>query len=78
MRFTEDALIEVYTNLGWDMVNDDIVVEVGGVATSGINQPEDANPKWAKQFGTTTYQNDAFIVIKNRTRSPFVPSKPNE
>ena len=78
MRFTEEALIEAYTNLGWDMVNDDIVVEVGGVATSGINQPEDANPKWAKQFGTTTYQNDAFIVIKNRTRSPFVPSKPNE
>ena len=78
MRFTEDALIEAYTNLGWDMTNDDIVVEVGGVSTSGINQPEDANPKWAKQFGTTTYQNDAFIVIKNRTRSPFVPSKPNE
>lgn len=62
-------------DLGWG-ANDDIVVEVGGVATSGIQQPEGANPKWAKQYGTKTYQNDAFIVIKNRSRSPVVPSQP--
>jgi len=78
VKFTEDALIQAYTNLGWDMVNDDIHVEIGGVATSGIHQPEDANPKWAKQFGTITYQHDAFIVIKNKTRSPVIYSKPNE
>jgi len=56
---------------------DEIVVEIGGVAFSGINQTEGANPKWAKPFGTVSYQNDAFIVIKNKSRSPVVPSQPN-
>ena len=55
---------------------DEIVVEIGGAITSGIRQPEDANPKWAKQLGTVTYQNDAFIVIKNKSRNPVIPSKP--
>jgi hypothetical protein len=57
--------------------DDNIVVEIGGVAFSGIQQTESANPKWAKPFGTVSYQNDAFIVIKNKTRSPIVPSQPN-
>jgi hypothetical protein len=74
---TEDSLIKAMSVLGWDTASDDIVIEIGGVATSGIKQPPDANPKWAKQFGTTTYQSDAFIVIKNKTRTPFEPSKPN-
>jgi hypothetical protein len=60
--------------LNWD-ANDDICVEVGGVAVTGTATHPDANPKWAKPFGTTTYQNDAFIVIKNRSRTPVVPSK---
>lgn len=76
--FTQEGLWELIATLGWDVRTDDLVLEVGGVCTSGIKQPPDANPKWAKQFGTTTYQKDAFIVIKNRTRSPFEPSKPNE
>lgn len=53
--------------LGWDDL-DDIRVEIGGCATSGIHQKEDANPKWARQFGDTVYNKDAFIVIKNRSR----------
>ena len=62
--------------LGWD-ANDDISVEIGGVAVTGTATHPDANPKWAKPFGTVTYQNDAFIVIKNKSRNPVVPSTPN-
>lgn len=75
MKFTQEDLWDTIFELGWDPM-DDIVIEIGGVATSGIKQPPDANPKWAKQFGTVSYQNDAFIVLKNRTRSPFIPSVP--
>ena len=62
--------------LGWSE-EDDIVVEIGGVAVTGTATNPDANPKWAKPFGTITYQKDAFIVIKNRSRDPFEPSKYN-
>jgi hypothetical protein len=62
--------------LGWD-TNDELSVEIGGVAVTGTATHPDANPKWAKPFGTVTYQNDAFIVIKNKTRSPMVFSQPN-
>ena len=62
--------------LGWDN-NDDISVEIGGVAVTGTATHPDANPKWAKPFGTVTYQNDAFIIIKNKSRNPVVPSQPN-
>jgi len=66
----------VIKQLGWSD-EDDVVVEVGGVAVTGTATNPNANPKWAKPFGTLTYQNDAFIVIKNKTRSPVVPSQPN-
>ena len=62
--------------LNWDH-DDEIVVEIGGVAATGTATHPDANPKWAKPYGTTTYQNDAFIVIKNKTRNPVVSSQPN-
>ncbi len=62
--------------LGWD-ANDELSVEIGGVAVTGTATHPDANPKWAKPFGTVTYQNDAFIVIKNKSRNPVVPSTPN-
>jgi hypothetical protein len=62
--------------LGWD-ANDELSVEIGGVAVTGTATHPDANPKWAKPFGTITYQNDAFIVIKNKSRNPVVPSTPN-
>lgn len=63
--------------LGWN--SDDVLeVNIGGVAFSGITQIEGVNPKWAKPYGTTSYQNDAFIVIKNATRNPVVSSKAPE
>ena len=62
--------------LNWDP-NDGIVVEIGGVAVTGTATHPNANPKWAKPFGTVSYQNDAFIVIKNKSRNPVVPSQPN-
>lgn len=61
--------------LGWDEA-DDIVVEIGGTAVSGIHQPEEANEKWSTPFGVRKYNKDAFIVIKNRDRTPFQPSRP--
>lgn len=69
-------ITEAMDILGWDNT-DDIVVEIGGTAVSGIHQREDANPKWSAPYGTRKYNKDAFIVIKNRDRSPFEPSKPN-
>ena len=62
--------------LGWD-TNDELSVEIGGVAATGTATHPDANPKWAKPYGTITYQNDAFIVIKNKTRNPVVSSQSN-
>jgi hypothetical protein len=62
--------------LGWDR-NDELSVEIGGVAVTGTATHPDANPKWAKPFGTVTYQNDAFIIIKNKSRNPVIPSQPN-
>ena len=74
MRFTEDSLVEAVAALGWDVRNDDIHVEIGGTSVYGI---DGAGTKWAPLKGTRKYNNDAFIVIKNRTRDPIVPSKPN-
>jgi hypothetical protein len=62
--------------LGWDR-DDELSVEIGGVAVTGTATNPNANPKWAKPFGTVSYQNDAFIVIKNKSRNPVVPSQPN-
>jgi hypothetical protein len=62
--------------LGWD-ADDELRVDIGGVAATGTATHPDANPKWAKPFGTITYQKDAFIVIKNVSRNPVVPSQPN-
>ena len=62
--------------LGWDK-DDKLSVEIGGVSVTGTATNPNANPKWAKPFGTVTYQNDAFIVIKNKTRSPKQESIPN-
>jgi hypothetical protein len=42
-----------------------------------IDVGEDYNPKWSSPLGTRKYNKDAFIVIENRTRSPFEPSQPN-
>jgi hypothetical protein len=63
--------------LGWDR-NDKLEVNIGGVAVTGTATHPDANPKWAKPYGSVTYQNDAFIVIKNVNRNPVVSSKAPE
>jgi hypothetical protein len=69
---------ESIETLGWENT-DDVRIEIGGVAVTGTATHPDANPKWAKPYGSVTYQNDAFIVIKNRTRNPVIPSQsPNE
>ena len=60
--------------LGWDQA-DELEVNIGAV--TGTATHPDANPKWAKPFGSVSYQNDAFIVIKNVSRNPVIPSQPN-
>ena len=74
MRYTEESLVEAVAALGWDVVNDDIHVEIGGTSVYEI---DGAGTKWAPVKGTRKYNKDAFIVIKNRSRDPFVPSQPN-
>ncbi len=72
-----DRVQDYIETLGWDP-GDEIAVEIGGTAVSGIHQAEGVNPKWSRQFGERAYNKEAFIVIKNKTRSPVVPSKPME
>ena len=74
MRYTEEALVEAVAALGWDVRTDDIHVEIGGTSVYEING---AGTKWAPAKGTRKYNKDAFIVIKNRSRDPIVPSQPN-
>ena len=62
--------------LGWEPT-DDIRIEIGGTAVSGIHQGENYNEKWATPYCVRKYNKDAFIVIKNITRDPVVPSQPN-
>ena len=72
MRYTEEYLAETVTALGWDVRNDDIHVEIGGTSVYEI---DGAGTKWAPVKGTRKYNKDAFNVIKNRSRDPFVPSQ---
>ena len=58
--------------LGWD-ANDDITVDIGGASVYEI---DGAGTRWAPVKGTVKYNKDAFIVIKNVSRNPFVPSQP--
>ena len=74
MLYTEESLVEAVAALGWDVRNDDIHVEIGGTSVYEI---EGAGTKWAPVKGTRKYNKDAFIVIKNRSRDPIVPSQPN-
>lgn len=65
-----------YEELGWNK-DDDVVVEIGGCQVSGVDVGENYNPKWQSPLGTVKYNKDAFIVIKNRSRTPFTPSQAN-
>jgi len=71
MKFTEEDLWQTIQNLGWQPM-DDIHIEIGGTQVYMI---EGAGTKWAPLKGTRKYNKDAFIVIKNRSRNEFVPSK---
>ena len=74
MKFTQEDLWETMQTLGWD-TKDNIAIEIGGTSVYEI---EGAGTKWAPVKGTRKYNKDAFIVIKNRDRNPFVPSKAPE
>ena len=76
MDFSQDDLWKTIDTLGWDVRNDNIVIEIGGTVVSGIHQGEDYNKKWATQYGVRKYNKDAFIVLKNLSRTPFEPSLP--
>ena len=71
-----EQINSIVEKLQWED-GDDIVVEIGGTVVSGIHQGENYNKKWSTPYGVRKYNKDAFIVIKNRTRSPFEPSQPN-
>jgi len=59
--------------MGWAQ-GDNIAVEIAGTSVYEI---DGAGTKWAPVKGTRKYNKDAFIVIKNLSRSPFQPSQPN-
>ena len=76
-HFTQEDLWQKMQDLGWDVRRDEIVLDIGGVAVSGIDVGEEYNTKWQSPKGTVKYNKDAFIVIKNLSRTPFQPSQPN-
>ena len=76
MNLTQDELWNTIDTLGWDVRHDNIVIEIGGTVGSGIHQGEEFNKKWATQYGVRKYNKDAFIVLKNLSRTPFESSKP--
>ena len=66
-------IYEAFDKLGWDP-KDDIVIEIAG---SSVYMIDGAGTKWAPKKGTDKYNKDAFIVIKNKSRDPFVRSTAN-
>tara|TARA_R100001463_G_scaffold45232_1_gene93399 strand:+ start:103 stop:348 length:246 start_codon:yes stop_codon:yes gene_type:complete len=68
----------VIEELGWDLENDEIDVEIGGTSVSGIDVGEVYNKKWQSPKGTRKYNKDAFIVIKNQSRRDLTKSQPME
>ncbi len=69
----EKMILSMFETLKWEL-DDDIEITISGSQTSGIDQPEGYNKKWSTPLGEVKYNRDAFIVIKNRDRDPFVPS----
>ena len=68
-----DQIEKVVEQLQWD-IDDDIAIEVAGTS---IYEIDGAGTKWAPVKGTRKYNKDAFIIIKNKSRTPFEPSQPN-
>ena len=76
MNLTQDDLWETIHTLGWNVRDDNIVIEIGGTQVSGIYQGEEYNKKWAAQYGDRKYNKDAFIVLKNLSRNDDTKSQP--
>ena len=72
--FTQEDLWIAMSTLGWNVSQDDIAIEIGGTSVSGIDVGEEYNKKWQSPLGTRKYNKDAFIIIKNKSRTPFTPS----
>ena len=70
-------LYDVIAKLGWDCY-DNVTVEIGGTAVSGIDVGEEYNKKWQSPIGTRKYNKDAFIIIKNQSRRDLSKSQPME
>ena len=77
----EDTLVNqiarAVNKLGWEP-GDEIDVEIGGTAVSGIDVGEVYNKKWQSPIGTRKYNKDAFIIIKNQSRRDLNKSQPME
>ena len=71
-----EQLLKAIETLGWDCY-DDVTVEIGGTAVSGIDVGEVYNKKWQSPIGTRKYNKDAFIIIKNQDRRDLSKSEPN-
>ena len=76
MNLTQDELWNTIATLGWNVRDDNIVIEIGGTVVSGIVQPEGYNKKWASPLGHRKYNKDAFIVLKNLSRNDDTKSQP--
>lgn len=72
---TQESLAYTLAELGWDVRHDDIRIDIGGTSVYEIDGD---GTKWAPLKGTRKYNKDAFIVIKNVSRTPFEPSKIND
>ena len=67
------VLLDMFDQLEWDD-GDTLNIEIGGSCTSGIDVGENYNAKWSSPKGTVKNNKDAFIIIKNVSRSPVVSS----
>ena len=71
-----EQIASLIQKFGWEE-GDEISVEMAGTQVSGIDVGEEYNKKWQSPLGTRKINKDAFIVIKNLSRTPFEPSQPN-
>ena len=71
-----DTVQATIKTLGWEST-DEIDVEIGGTAVSGIDVGEEYNKKWQSPIGTRKYNKDAFIIVKNQSRRDLTKSEPN-
>ena len=71
-----EQVASLIQKFGWEE-GDEISVEMAGTQVSGIDVGEKYHKKWQAPLGTRKINKDAFIVIKNLSRTPFEPSQPN-